>query len=245
MKDYLLDIVRNTAWLGNDFVVRITGTQGQPTTISGYTDGIIMLAETKKEVKEFEGVFGLRNLSMLSGLLNMESFKSDKATVSVNTEVKNEVSVPVDVIFDSPDMKSTYRLMSQMALPKEVKMAQQPTYHVTVEQPTRTSIQNFVTLSSIYSSTGTDSFNIKTEDGKLYLCLGNDGNDSHRAKYVFTEEAQGSLNTSMVWKVSNFINVMKLSNGADCTVRFANEIISVEIDTGLCTYNFMLPGRNT
>ena len=85
MKDILLDVVQHTHSLGFIDLVKVVG-DDKSTQIDAMAEdrSVVVKAEFKKPVSEYQGTFGMPNLGKLDILLKLPVYK-DKAQITVNT----------------------------------------------------------------------------------------------------------------------------------------------------------------
>ena len=145
MRDYLLDIVKNTYGLGGIGLVKVTGTEAE-TTIEALAEdrSVIVQGKLNGPVSEFIGTFGMPNLDKLNVILGISEYK-ENGKISLNTQDRNGAIVPTGLHFENAagDFKNDYRFMTQEIVNdklKSVKMAKQVNWHVEFV-PTVASIQ--------------------------------------------------------------------------------------------------------
>ena len=123
MKDHLLDLVEHTFDLGCIDLVKISGTSTE-TTINGLAEdrSVVLQAEFNQPLADFDGVFGMPNLSKLKILLGIPEYK-DHAKISVLRQDRNNVSTPVGIHFENAagDFKNDYRFMTADIIAEKLK----------------------------------------------------------------------------------------------------------------------------
>ena len=242
MRDHLLDIVKNTYGLGNIDLVKITGT-AEETNIEALAEdrSVIVQAKTNSPVAEFIGTFGMPNLGKLNTILGIPEYK-ENAKISLNTQDRNGESVPTGLHFENAagDFKNDYRFMSQEVVGdklKSVKMRQVP-WSVEFE-PTVASIQRLKFMASANSEEV--NFTAKTENGDLKFFFGD--HSSHAGNFVFQAGVSGKLTKGWSWPVAAVIAILNLSG--DKTFRISDEgVAQITVNTGIATYNFLLPAQS-
>lgn len=245
MKDYLRDIVKNTLVLGPETVVKVIGESEEKTKIKARREDntIILKATIREEVKDFQGVFGLSKLPMLQSLISLPYFKAKDAEITVKKETKNDVEMPTEIRFKGQNgAAASYRFTHEAAIPKQIS-DKEIDFEVELSQPSKSKISEFAQLSTVYAGVE-ETFGIKTQDNNLVFLIGNEHSSSHKASFTFAEGVQGRLTPGYVWSIADFLGVLKLTEGAESVIKFRNEFIKVDIDTGLCKYEFILPGTN-
>lgn len=245
MKDFLLDIAKNSQPLGD--VTLAIDTMEEHVEVQGSTADktLRMVAESVKEIDQLsdkEFVFGVTKLDMLRKLL--QYYKGKDSIVSLETKTRKDKKVPVEIKFESPEKSlSRYRLVDENIpnFPEQYEKIEFD-FDVTVEKPSRVMISEFAELYGIYKNVS-DSFQIKVVEGDLYLVIGEEDRADHGAMFKFAENVgDADIKSGYNWNPELFINVMKLGDGASCSVSFSTELIQVNINTGICSYIFYLTG---
>jgi len=242
MRDYLLDIVKNTYGLGIIELVKVVGTDSE-TAISALADdrSVIVEAKTNNPIPEFIGTFGMPNLGKLNTILNIPEYK-DNAKINLSTQERNGVDVPVGLNFENSvgDFKNTYRFMSQEIVTDKLKTVKFKGVTWNVEfEPTVTNIQRLKFQSNANSDEKT--FTAKTDGTDLKFFFGD--HSSHAGNFVFQADITGSLTKEWSWPVSAVISILNLAG--DKIIRISNEgAIKITVDTGLATYSYILPAQS-
>jgi len=246
LKDYLLDIVKNTMCVDPSTIVKVTGTTDSTTLKARREDGTIILEGTlNNPVADLNGVFGIGNLPMLSGLLNFSNFKSKEAKVKLTREVRKEVEIPTEIVFGAPKSASaSFRLVHEAAIPKQYNH-QDFDWAIVVDQPHKIKIAEFAQLATVYSHQE-EYFTVQVQDKELGFYIGKEDSSSHNAKFTFAENVEGKIKSGFSWRIGDILTVLKLSESAKSTLRINDlgNVIQIDIDTGLCKYQFMFPGKN-
>jgi hypothetical protein len=243
MRDYLLDIVKNTYGLGIIDLVKITGTDSETKIESIAEDrSVIVQAKINNPVPEFIGVFGMPNLGKLNTILNIPEYK-DNAKITLNTQERNEQTVPVGLHFENAagDFKNDYRFMSQELISEKVKsiVNRKPIKWDVEFQPTAANIQRLKFQASANSEETT--FVAKTEGTDLKFYFGD--HSSHAGNLVFQNNVNGKVTKGWSWPVSAVISILNLAG--DKTFRISDEgAAQITVDTGLATYNYTLPAQS-
>lgn len=241
MRDYLLDIVKNTYGLGFIELVKVVGTDSE-TAISALADdrSVIVEAKTNNPIPEFIGTFGMPNLGKLNTILNIPEYK-DNAKINLSTQERNGVDVPVGLNFENSvgDFKNTYRFMSQEIVTDKLKTVKFKGVTWNVEfEPSVANIQRLKFQSNANSDEKT--FTAKTDGTDLKFFFGD--HSSHAGNFVFQADITGSLTKEWSWPVSAVISILNLAG--DKIIRISNEgAIKITVDTGLATYSYILPAH--
>lgn len=241
MKDYLQDIVQHTHGLGIIDLVKVTGTD-QETVIDAIAEdrSVIVQAKFKNPVPEFVGTFGMPNLGKLNTILNIPEYKED-AKLSINSQDRNGSQVPVGVHFEnkSGDFKNDYRFMTSEVINEKLKVAKFRGVNWDVDiKPTVQSIQRMKFQASANAEETT--FIAKTNGNKLEFYFGD--HSSHAGNFVFQDGVAGSLTKAWNWPVSAVISILSLSG--DKQLKFSDGgAAMIVVDSGIATYNYILPAQ--
>ena len=241
MRDYLLDIVKNTQGLDID-LVKITGTDSE-TSIEALAEdrSVIVQGKLNGPVPEFIGTFGMPNLGKLSTILSIPEYKDD-AKISITKQDRNGESVAVGLHFENAagDFKNDYRFMSQEIVNDKLKTVKMRAVNWNVEfEPTVTNIQRlkFQQLANAEEA----NFTAKTNNGNLELSFGD--HSSHAGNFVFQADVTGTLSKGWSWPVAAFISILNLAG--DKIVKISDEgAAQITVNSGLATYNFILPAQS-
>lgn len=235
MKDYLLDIIKNTHAIGKVPLVKITGTEDD-TRLNAIADEKLFVVEGRfhNPIPEFIGRFGLPNLNRLATTLNTEEYR-ENAKISIVKD-KDE---PGSIHFEnkSGDFKNDYRLMSRTvadSMLPDVTFAG-ATWHVEIT-PTVQSIQRMKAQSVINSDETL--FYVKTDkSNNLVFNFGDPASLS--GQFVFANNVKGQLKSERAWPVACFLSILSL-NG-DKSIKFSSDgVAMITVDSGLATYNYIL-----
>jgi hypothetical protein len=242
MRDHLLDIVKNTYGLGIIDLVKVTGTDTE-TNIEAIAEdrSVIVQAKINNPVPEFVGTFGMPNLSKLSTILNIPEYKDD-AKISLTKQDRNGESVPVGLHFENKagDFKNDYRFMSSEIVNDKLKTVKFKGVRWNVEfQPTVANILRLKFQASANSDETT--FTAKTEGTDLKLFFGD--HSSHAGNFVFQSDVAGTLTKGWSWPVAAVISILNLPG--DKTFRISDEgAAQITVDSGMATYNYILPAQS-
>lgn len=235
MKDYLLDIIKNTHAIGKIPLVKIAGTENE-TKLTAIADERMFVVSGRfhNVIPDFIGKFGLPNLNRLAVTLNTEEYRED-AVISI---VKDKNS-PVGIHFENKDgdFKNDYRLMDSVvadSLLPDVTFAG-ATWHVEIT-PTIQSIQRMKAQAVINSDETL--FYVKTDDrGNLIFNFGDPASLS--GQFVFASGVRGQLKGERAWPAGCVLSILSL-NG-DKTMKFSSDgVAMITVDSGLAVYNYIL-----
>jgi hypothetical protein len=242
MKDYLQDIVQHTHGLGVIDLVKITG-DDKTTVIEALSEdrNVIVQGQFNNPVPEFVGLFGMPNLGKLNTILNIPEYKED-AKLSIAKAKRNNDEVPVGLHFENKagDFKNDYRFMTSEVISDKLKSVKMKNVKWNVEiTPTVASIQKLKYQSQANSEE--NNFIVKTENNKLKFFFGD--HSSHAGDFVFADGVTGTLTKSWPWPVGVVISILALPG--DKTMRFSDEgVAQITVDSGIATYNYLLPAQS-
>ena len=242
MRDYLLDIVKNTYGLGIIDLVKVAGTDTE-TNIEALAEdrSVIVQAKLNGPVPEFIGTFGMPNLGKLNTILGISEYK-DNAKISLTKQDRNGEQVPVGLHFENAagDFKNDYRFMSQEIVNDKLKTVtmRAVTWHVEFE-PTVANIQRLKFQAS--ANAEELNFTAKTEGSDLKLFFGD--HSSHAGNFVFQSGITGTLTKGWSWPVNAVMAILSLAG--DKTLRISDEgAAQITVNSGLATYNYILPAQS-
>jgi len=242
MRDYLLDIVKNTYGLGIIDLVKIAGTDTE-TNIEALAEdrSVIVQAKLNGPVPEFIGTFGMPNLGKLNTILGISEYK-DNAKISLTKQDRNGEQVPVGLHFENAagDFKNDYRFMSQEIVNDKLKTVKMRAVTWNVEfEPTVANIQRLKFQAS--ANAEELNFTAKTEGSDLKLFFGD--HSSHAGNFVFQSGITGTLTKGWSWPVNAVMAILSLAG--DKTFRISDEgAAQITVNSGLATYNYILPAQS-
>ena len=242
MRDYLLDIVKNTYGLGGIGLVKVVGTDAE-TAIEALAEdrSVIVQGKLNNPVPEFIGTFGMPNLDKLNIILGISEYK-DNAKITLTKQDRNGESVAVGLHFENAagDFKNDYRFMSQEIVNDKLKTVKMRAVSWNVEfEPSVANIQRLKFMAS--ANAEETNFTAKTEGGDLKLYFGD--HSSHAGNFTFQGGVSGSLSKSWSWPVAAVIAILNLPG--DKTVRISDEgAAQITVNTGLATFNYILPAQS-
>lgn len=244
MKDYLLDIVRNTHDLGCFSAVKVTGTDKETVLDAVAEDVTVILnARFHSPVADFCGLFGMPNLDKLKILLNIPEYRED-AVISVQRQDRSGSGTqePVGLHFSNTagDFHNDYRFMTAQVVAEKLKTAKPkkpPTWLIEFE-PSVTSIQRLKMQAQANSEERL--FQMHTDNNNLKLSFGD--HSTHAGEFVFQDQVSGKLSRAWSWPARQVIAILDLAG--DKVMRVSDEGISeITVDSGLATYQYRLPAQ--
>jgi len=242
MRDNLLDIVKNTYGLGIIDLVKIVGTDTE-TAIEALAEdrSVIVKAKMNKPAAEFKGTFGMPNLSLLSVILNLPEYK-ENAKLELTTQERNGENVAVGINFENAtgNFKNNYRFMSQEIVNDKLKSVKMRDVTWNVEfEPSLGSISMLKSMASANPMETT--FISKTEGQDLKFYFGD--HSSHAGDFVFQAGVNGTLAKGWAWPVSAVISILGLTGNKKFSISDEGAA-QITVDTGITTYNYILPAQS-
>jgi hypothetical protein len=242
MFDHLKDIVQHTYGLGVISMLKVTG-NNERTQIAAFdqaTKTVVLNAEFKAPIAEFQGVFGMPNLDRLNTILNIPEYKENaKLTVSSQKDAEGN-DIPVSINFENKagDFKNSYRFMSTAVINDQLKNVKMKPVKWGVEVvPSALSIQKLKFQSQAHSDAVV--FSSKTENGELKFFFGEAS--SHAGSFTFATTS-GTLTKQLNWPVSVVNSILSLPG--DKTFKISDEGVSeITVDSGLAVYQYMMPAQ--
>lgn len=240
IKDILKDVVAHTHSLGLE-LVKVTGDK-TATSIEALAENkeIILQAETKNPVHEFDGTFGMPDLNKLDQHLKNPEYK-ENAEIKVVWEVRNNEDQPVMIHFENAagDYKNDYKLMGTALINEKLKTVKFKGANWNVEiEPTVTAINRF----KLQDAANSDEtiFMVKTEGDALKLYFG-DAN-THEGSFIFHTGITGKLKQNWTYPIKRFISILNLDG--DKTVKFSDDGVAlITVDSGIANYNYFIPAQ--
>lgn len=238
MRDYLLDIIKNTHSIGKVPLVKITGTENETKlTATAEEKMFVVNGQFHNVIPEFIGKFGMPNLNRLAIALNTEEYREN-----AKITIESEDNKPSGIHFENNDgdFKNDYRLMDgtvvDSILPDLTFTG--ATWHLEVT-PTVQSIQRMKAQAVINSEESL--FYVKTDGkGNLIFIFGDPSSLS--GQFIFASGVKGTIKSERAWPVAFVLSILSL-NG-DKTIKFSNDgVAMITVDSGLATYNYYLPAQ--
>ena len=240
-KDYLNDIVKNTLPIGVE-LVKITGTD-TATSIAAFTPDVSVIVNGKLNTPcpEFKGIFGLPQLGKLNTLLSIPEYKENTAKVKVISSERNGETNPSDLLLEneSGDFKNSYRFQDKVLVQEKVKDAEFKGVTWNVEfEPTIVNIQRFKYQQSANSEEVV--FKVKTDGSNLVVYFGDRANLS--GEFVFQSNVTGTLSKMWAWPIAPVLAILGLTGTKVLKISDMGAL-QITVDTGLVTYNYILPAH--
>lgn len=238
MRDYLQDLIQHTHGLGVVDLVKITASATE-TKIDAIAEdrSVVITGAFNQPIKEFDGVFGMPNLTKLRTIIGFEDYTKD-AVITVVTETRNQETVPTTIHFETKnkDFINDYRLMSKELVEAKVRNLSlvNTTWNVTVK-PTLANIQRLKRQAAAHNEESM--FSTKVENNELKVYFGDPS--THSGNFVFHSGVSGSLSKSCHWPVKVFLSIMDLPG--EKTIRLSEKVAEISVKSGFASYSYLLP----
>ena len=239
MRDHLLDLVSHTFDLGCIDLVKITGTDKE-TVISGLAEdrSVVVEGEFAAPVADFIGTFGMPNLGKLKVILNTQEYK-ENAKLALT---RKATGAPDGIDFENAagDFKNNYRFMASEIVNEKLKTVKFKgvQWHIEFE-PTVASIQRLKMQAA--ANAEEVNFQAKTENGDLKFFFGD--HSTHAGNFVFQPGFTGTLKRAWSWPIKTVISILDLYG--DKVMRISDDgAAQITVNSGLATYNFILPAQS-
>jgi hypothetical protein len=244
MREVLADVLKHATSLGFLDTIKITGTNDS-TTFESMTEKqeIVFKAYLKEPIVDFEGEFGMTNLSVIKGLTDFSSFKADGASVSVKREKRQGREIPVELIFsDAEGRTACYRFTPPDLVPNQPRLP--PVKWDVTFKPQKAKIQELQQLSGIFSVID-PVFNVKTVEDELRFYIGDENSANHRTYVVMEKPCNGKMDRTLPWTIPHLMSVLKLfndSSNAEISI-ISRGFMRVTFETAHANYDIMLPAK--
>lgn len=242
MRDYLLDLVSHTYDLGCIDTVKITG-DDTTTQIESLAEdrSVVISGAFRAPVAEFIGLFGMPNLDKLKILLNLQVYR-ENADITVTKQSRNGQDVPVGLKFvnEGKDFHNDYRFMTSEIVQEKLKTPKflGSTWDIEFE-PSVASIQRLKMQSQANSDMAV--FRVIADGTGLKFAFGD--HSTHAGEFVFDSAVTNKLKQVWSFPVAQVISILNLAG--DRTMRISNNgAMQITVDSGLATYNYILPAQS-
>jgi len=239
MRDHLLDLVSHTYDLGCIDLVKIVG-DDTTTSISGLAEdrSVVIEGQYAGPVPEFIGTFGMPNLNKLKILLNLQEYK-ENAKLSITKRADGQ---PDGINFENAagDFKNNYRFMSSEIINEKLKTVKFKgvNWHIEFE-PSAASIMRLKMQAQANAEETV--FQAKTENGDLKFSFGD--HSTHSGSFVFEPGVKGQLKRAWSWPINTVISILSLTG--DKIMKVSDDgAAMITVNSGIATYNFILPAQS-
>ena len=242
MKDILQDIVAHAHALGFLNIVKVNGDDAQTGIDSMAEDrSVIMQANTKNAQVEMKGTFGMPNLNKLDIHLKCPEYK-DEATIDVVRQDRNGVQIPTGIHFENKtgDFKNDYRFMNAEIINEKLKTVKFKGAAWDVEvSPTMASVQRFKMQATANAEETV--FTVLTDGTDIKFKFGDAS--THAGEFIFATGVTGSLKNEWAWPVQQTLAILSLDG--DKAMKFSDQgAMQIQVDSGLATYEYILPAQS-
>lgn len=242
IKDSLRDILRHTHNLGIFEMVKIEGTKKETSVETVDPEKtVIFKGKLVNTVDDFaDQTIGLSRMSVLDGFLKV--FDSTEDTVKVTTQTRNGATVPAEVEFIREDgTNANYRFMLAEVVNQQLKEIKfkGATFEINIV-PSQKNLKDLSQFNSILSSFES-TFSPRTEDGKLYFYIGDNGGD--RTKILVSENPGGELAHEFKWSLDIVLRILKLGDSANVVMSITKGLLQIVVHSGVGEYTYLLPAK--
>jgi hypothetical protein len=241
MRDYLLDLVEHTFDLGCIDLIKISG-DSKTTVIDGIAEdrSVVVQGKFSTPIQEFEGVFGMPNLSKLKILLNLPEYK-DNAEITVTHQNRNGEEAPVGLHFKNQagDFQNDYRFMTSEIIAEKLKTFKFKGANWNVDfEPTLAGIQRLKMQAQANSEE--ELFRCETNGSDLKFIFGD--HSTHAGEFVFHSPVNGQIKRSWAWPVAHVISILNC-NG-DKVYKISDDGASqITVNSGIAEYHYIIPAQ--
>lgn len=242
LKDFFRDIVRGVSGFKFD-VVKVTATDTETKFEAVTSDRTLILkGTTNTVVDDIKGTFGISNLDILGGILNLTAMKDDSSTTTVKYDSADE---PEEITFKGKGAKAAYRLTAEKAVPKQPNFNASQ-FDITV-QPSKLNTQEFKELTSVFGAVAGNKFTPYTENGELKFTLGSATTSNHNSEFAFCAIDAGALQGNYKYPIDATLRALSIGDGAQkCTMQLTGKgAMVIEVQSGLSSFKYIFPGHSS
>lgn len=230
----ILSEVNQLCSLSNIEVIKITATK-ETTRIQTHDADKVLFIDSELIPMGVEGEFGIMNLKMLGGLLKI---RPEETTVTARMR-KIDGEDHIDQFeFRNGKMKSNYRLMANMHIPKQATIGKIPW---DVEISDLGIFEDFTSFAGIYSEVDRN-FSFAIRDDSLVCLFGQEGG-SMQSGMLILGKVLGSIENNLTFPVDKVNMLLKLAKGRASKIfitQKSNGMLGMEIETGLGLHRYYL-----
>lgn len=241
MRDILIEVLKQSSPFA---VLKVIGTDTETTFLaSSECKTLIFKASLKVPIADFEGEFGISNLSLLNGLLNLATYKTDAAIFNIKRRKIGDKEIVEQFEFSASKgskSQAIFRLTSPDLIPEITTMTGKPVWDVEIS-PDKAKVVEFQQLASLYNEVG-KTFIPTTEDGDLIFKVGNQNSSTHSASMVFQEGVTGDVTGDLNYPFAMFVAVMKLAgaNPTKMALKSRSGPMKISIETAFADYDYII-----
>jgi hypothetical protein len=244
MKDILQDIVSHTMPLVSIGVTTLKiNSDNTETSIESIADdrSVILKATTHDTVEDFDGTFGMPDITKLSYHLKNPEY-AQNAVISVVKGERNGNIVPTHVHFENAagDFHNDYRFMDKSVIEEKLKSVKSKITSWDVEVEPSIAAINRLKLMAGTLDQDDKLFQVKTEDGNLNFYFGD--LSTHAGSFTFHHGVDGKLRHTWAWPVEAVQKILGLDGDKKLSITDQGAM-KISIDSGLATYEYILPAQ--
>ena len=246
IKDVFKDVLKHTHGLGIFEMVKLIGTvESTEIETVDAEKTVILKGKTLNPVPDFvDSTVGLSRMGVLQGYLQYPGFDSDDATVKIETQERNEETVPVEVAFTSVDGNDAhYRFMLADVINQQLKdiKFKGAEFDINIVP----SVKNLKDLSYFNSVLGTyeGNFSPKTNGTELHFNIGDGVSD--RTQILINNDIDGSITKDWRWPLDIVLRILRLSDSSNVVMSINDEgLLQIIVDSGIAKYTYLLPAKS-
>jgi hypothetical protein len=243
IKDTLKDVLRHTHSLGLFEMVRITGDTSETLIETVDSNKIVILkGKTHSPVAEFvDSTVGLSRMSVLDGFVKI--FDSDTDTIKIVRQTRNDEDVPTEIEFIRDDgTNANYRFMMADIVNQQLKQIGFKGANFDIDfVPSAKNLKDLVQFNSILGAFES-TFSPRTEDGKLYFYIGDNGGD--RTKILINEAPGGQITHEFKWPLDIVLKILRLGDGSNVVMSFNSKgLLQIKVISSVSEYTYLLPAQ--
>jgi len=243
MRDELLDLVSHTHDLGCIDFIKITGS-GSKTDITGLASdkSVVINANFNTPVADFDGTFGMPNLSNLKSLLNISEYQDDAKITVKRQDRKEEKNAPVGLYFQNKndDFNNNYRFMVSEVVNDALANVNFKGATWNVEfNPSELNLQRLKMQSQAIPEA--DFFSVNTEESNLIFSIGD--HSTHAGSFVFHAKVSGNLSGAWRYPIRQVINILSLSGTKSMFISDMGAM-KISVNSGIASYDYILPAQS-
>jgi len=243
MRDQLLDLVSHTHDLGCIDFIKITGSDSN-TSIAGLASdkSVVIDAKFNTPVSEFNGTFGMPNLSNLKSLLNISEYDNDGIISVKRQDRKEEKNAPVGLYFQNKndDFSNDYRFMVSEVVNDALANVNFKGAPWDVEiKPNDLNLQRLKMQAQAIPEA--DFFIVSTNDNDLVFSVGD--HSTHAGSFVFHSNVTGNITNEWKYPIRQVINILSLVGNKNMYISDMGAM-KITVDSGIASYDYILPAQS-
>lgn len=240
LRDALRDLANTISGIDFDCIAvsREDRGEGFRVYMEAYTSdkALVMRAVTKGDIPEITGRFGLGNLGMLQGLLNLKTYSTDCTKIGVND---NNGTVK-SLTFQSDEAQTNFLVLAERYIPPQPRFTDQP-YDVSVV-PSAAKVNELKSFSGVFKAL-TAAVTPYTEDNSLHFYVGEKNKNNHTGSLQFSK-TEGELAQGYSYPIERVLQALNRVSSAESKTMGITKtgMLNVTIDTGIAIYSMYVSG---